>query len=131
MARPLLEIKDLTTGFFTKNGVVVAVDGISFSLNEGETVVVVGESGSGKSVTSLAVMRLVDYDNGAILAGEVLFQGRDLANLSQEEMRKVRGGQIGMIFQEPMTALNPVYSRLATRSLRPSCSTRARPGKRR
>lgn len=110
MARPLLEIKELTTGFFTKNGVVVAVDGISFTLNEGETVVVVGESGSGKSVTSLAVMRLVDYDNGAILDGQVLFQGRNLADLSQEEMRRIRGGQIGMIFQEPMSALNPVFT---------------------
>jgi peptide/nickel transport system ATP-binding protein len=110
MARPLLEIKDLTTGFFTQKGIVVAVDGVSFTINEGETVVVVGESGSGKSVTSLSIMRLVDYDNGAILDGQILFNGKNLAEASMDEMRKVRGGQIGMIFQEPMTALNPVFT---------------------
>lgn len=109
MARPLLQVKDLITGFFTDKGLLVAVDGISFHVNEAETVCIVGESGSGKSVTSLSVMRLIDYDNGAILGGEILFKGQDLAKLSQEEMRKIRGGDIAMIFQDPMTALNPVF----------------------
>jgi len=109
MASPLLEVKSLVTGFFTDKGLLIAVDGISFTVNEAETVCIVGESGSGKSVTSLSVMRLVDYDNGAILAGEVQFEGQNLATLSQEEMRKVRGGDIAMIFQEPMSALNPVF----------------------
>lgn len=110
MASPLLEIKDLTTGFFTDRGLLVAVDGVSFSVGAAETVCVVGESGSGKSVTSLSVMRLVEFDNGAILGGQIRFDGTDLTTLNQEQMRQVRGGQVGMIFQEPMTALNPVFT---------------------
>jgi len=110
MARPLLEVKGLTTGFFTKNGLLIAVDDVSFTINEAETVCVVGESGSGKSVTSLSIMRLVDYENGAVLDGEMLFDGKDLAKATQEEMRDIRGSQISMIFQEPMTALNPVFT---------------------
>lgn len=110
MARPLLEVKNLTTGFFSDKGLVVAVDGVSFNVGEAETICIVGESGSGKSVTSLSVMRLVDYDNGCVLDGEILFNGKDLAKMSQEEMRHVRGGQVAMIFQEPMTALNPVFT---------------------
>ncbi len=109
MASPLLEVKSLVTGFFTDKGLLVAVDGVSFTVNEAETICIVGESGSGKSVTSLSAMRLIDYDNGAILGGEILFKGQDLAVLSQEEMRKIRGGDIAMIFQEPMSALNPVF----------------------
>ncbi|HEY8346617.1 MAG TPA: ABC transporter ATP-binding protein [Symbiobacteriaceae bacterium] len=110
MARPLLEVKGLTAGFFTKHGLLVAVDDVSFTINEGETVCLVGESGCGKSVTSLCIMRLVDYENGAILDGQILFDGKDLAKATQEEMREIRGSQISMIFQEPMTALNPVFT---------------------
>lgn len=110
MARQLLEVKDLVTGFATPKGLVVAVDGVDFSVGEAETICIVGESGSGKSVTSLAVMRLLDYDNGMILEGQVLFEGQDLAKKSQDEMRKIRGNQIAMIFQDPMSALNPVFT---------------------
>lgn len=110
MASPLLDIKNLTAGFFTDKGLLIAVDSISFYVGEAETVCVVGESGSGKSVTSLSVMRLIDFDNGAILGGEIRFRGEDLAAKSQEEMRQIRGSSIAMIFQEPMTALNPVFT---------------------
>ncbi|HWI66277.1 MAG TPA: ABC transporter ATP-binding protein [Symbiobacteriaceae bacterium] len=110
MAGTLLGVKNLTAGFFTDKGLLVAVDGISFEVGEAETVCVVGESGSGKSVTSLSIMRLVDYDNGAVLGGEIRFRGEDLAQKSQEEMRRIRGKAIAMIFQEPMTALNPVFT---------------------
>lgn len=109
MARELLQVKGLTTGFFTQKGLLVAVDDVSFDVHQGETVCIVGESGSGKSVAALSIMRLIDYDNGAILKGEVLFAGRNLAKLSQEEMRRIRGSKIAMIFQEPMSALNPVF----------------------
>jgi peptide/nickel transport system ATP-binding protein len=110
VARPLLEVQDLSTGFFTAKGLLIAVDGLSLNVGEAETVCIVGESGSGKSVTSLAVMRLVEYDNGAILDGRVRFAGQELTALSQEEMRKIRGGKIAMIFQDPMSALNPVFT---------------------
>jgi peptide/nickel transport system ATP-binding protein len=110
MARQLLEVKDLVTGFATPKGLLVAVDGVNFSIGEAETICIVGESGSGKSVTSLAVMRLIDYDNGMILEGEILFDGQDLVKKTQEEMRKIRGSQIAMIFQDPMSALNPVFT---------------------
>lgn len=106
----LLEIEELTVGFYTENGVLKAIDQISFNVHEGETVCIVGESGSGKSVTSLSVMRLIEYDNGIILNGEIRFKGEDLVQKNQEEMRRIRGGQIAMIFQEPMTALNPVFT---------------------
>ncbi|HWI51212.1 MAG TPA: ABC transporter ATP-binding protein [Symbiobacteriaceae bacterium] len=110
MASPLLEVKDLVTGFWSDKGLLVAVDGVSFVVGEAETVCIVGESGSGKSVTSLSMMRLVDFDNGGILSGQVLLNGDDLARKSQDEMRRIRGSQIAMIFQEPMTALNPVFT---------------------
>ncbi len=113
--RTLLEVKDLRVHFFTDEGVVKAVDGVSFSIRKGETLAVVGESGSGKSVTSLAIMRLIPTPPGRIVAGEILFRGkdgevRDLARASEEEMRRIRGNDIAMIFQEPMTSLNPVYT---------------------
>jgi len=108
--RPLLEVQDLATHFFSDEGVARAVDGVSFTLYEGETLGVVGESGCGKSVTALSVMRLIPDPPGRIVGGRILFQGDDLARASQEDMRRVRGNEISMIFQEPMTALNPVYT---------------------
>jgi len=104
---PLLAIADLRVEFATDAGPVPAVRGIDLSISAGETVALVGESGSGKSVTAMSVMRLTE---GRIAAGSIHFLGRDLANLSDAEMRDVRGGQIGMIFQEPMTSLNPVFT---------------------
>ena len=108
--QPLLEVKNVTTGFHTDNGVLKAVENISFTVNQRETVCIVGESGSGKSVLSLTALRLIDYDNGKVLEGEILFNGENLLTKSPEEMRKIRGGDIAMIFQEPMTALNPVFT---------------------
>jgi len=107
---PLLQIKDLRTQFFTPDGVVNAVNGISFDLEEGETLGVVGESGCGKSVSVLSVMRLIPQPPGRIVGGEVWFQGRDLLKLSEEEIRQVRGNKIAMVFQDPMTSLNPVLT---------------------
>ena len=107
---PLLDIRDLHTEFRTGAGVVRAVDGVSYTVDPGETVAVVGESGSGKSVTAMSLLRLIPNPPGRITGGEVWFDGRDLLKLSEEEMRHVRGGDIGMIFQEPMTSLNPVLS---------------------
>ena len=107
---PLLEIDGLKTHFFTRDGVVRAVDGVSFAVHPGETLAVVGESGCGKSVTSLSIMRLIASPPGRTVAGRVLFQGRDLLELSEAEMRAVRGNEISMIFQEPMTSLNPVLT---------------------
>jgi oligopeptide transport system ATP-binding protein len=106
----LLGIHDLHTEFRTGAGVVRAVDGVSWSVDPGETVAIVGESGSGKSVTALSVLRLIPDPPGRIVGGEVWFGGRDLMLLSPEEMREVRGGEIGMVFQEPMTSLNPVLT---------------------
>jgi len=106
----LLEVKNLRTTFQTSGGVVRAVDGVSWDIQEGETVALVGESGCGKSVSALSVMRLVSEPAGRIESGEILYKGRDLLRLSEEEMRGVRGREIGMIFQEPMTSLNPVLS---------------------
>jgi oligopeptide/dipeptide ABC transporter ATP-binding protein len=106
----LLEIRDLHTEFRTGAGVVRAVDGISYDVARGETVAIVGESGSGKSVSALSILRLVPNPPGRITKGRILFAGRDLMALSEEEMRRVRGGDIGMVFQEPMTSLNPVLS---------------------
>ncbi len=105
----LLEVKDLKTYFYTEDGVVKAVDGVSFTMHKGEVLGLVGESGCGKSVTSLSIMRLVDAP-GKIVGGEIIFKGEDLLKKSEEEMRKIRGSEIAMIFQEPMTALNPVYT---------------------
>jgi peptide/nickel transport system ATP-binding protein len=106
---PLLEVEGLKTWFHTEDRVVKAVDGVSISLNEGETLGVVGESGSGKSVTSLTVMRLLPPETARIHAGRISFLGMDLIGLPLKEMRKIRGKEIGMIFQEPMTSLNPVF----------------------
>jgi len=107
---PLLELRELQTHFFTDDGVVRAVDGVSFALSPGETLAVVGESGSGKSVTSLSILRLVATPPGRIVGGSIRFRGRDLLALSDAEMRSVRGREISMIFQEPMTSLNPVHT---------------------
>src|SRR5437764_9678995 len=107
---PLLEVENLKTHFFTRDGVVRAVDGVSFSIQPGETLALVGESGCGKSVTSLSIMRLIASPPGRVVNGAVRFNGRDLLGLSEPEMRKVRGNEISMIFQEPMTSLNPVLT---------------------
>jgi oligopeptide/dipeptide ABC transporter ATP-binding protein len=107
---PLLEVRNLRTEFRTGAGIVRAVDGISYSVDPGETVAVVGESGSGKSVGALSILRLIPSPPGRIVSGEVMFNGRDLMKLSDDDMREVRGGEIGMVFQEPMTSLNPVLS---------------------
>src|SRR5437867_10665900 len=106
----LLEVKNLQTHFVTHGGVVRAVDDVSWDVNESETVALVGESGCGKSVSALSIMRLVPAPAGRIVGGQVLFRGRDLLALAEEEMRRVRGREIAMIFQEPMTSLNPVLS---------------------
>ena len=106
----LLEVRSLTTEFVTRGGVVRAVDGVSWDVAEGETVALVGESGCGKSVSALSVMRLVAAPAGRIVSGQVFFKGRDLLALSEEEMRRVRGREIAMVFQEPMTSLNPVLT---------------------
>jgi len=106
----LLEVSNLQTHFLTRGGVVRAVDGVSWDVEEGETVALVGESGCGKSVTALSIMRLVAQPAGRIVGGRILFKGRDLLTLGEEEMRRVRGREIGMIFQEPMTSLNPVLT---------------------
>ena len=106
----LLEVKDLHTEFRTGAGIVCAVDGLSYGVEPGETVAIVGESGSGKSVAALSILRLIPDPPGRITRGEILFAGRDLMQLSDEKMRGVRGGDIGMIFQEPMTSLNPVLT---------------------
>src|SRR4051794_720623 len=106
-AQPLLAIRDLRVEFATDAGAVPAVRGIDLNIAAGETVALVGESGSGKSVTAMSVMRLTE---GRIAAGSIHFQGRDLASVPDAEMRSIRGGQIGMIFQEPMTSLNPVFT---------------------
>jgi peptide/nickel transport system ATP-binding protein len=106
----LLDVKGLKTYFFTRDGVVRAVDGVSFSVARGETLAIVGESGCGKSVTSLSILRLIASPPGRTVEGSVVFEGRDLLELSEAEMRKVRGDAISMVFQEPMTSLNPVLT---------------------
>jgi len=106
----LLEVKNLQTQFATRSGVVRAVDDVSWDVGEGETVALVGESGCGKSVSALSIMRLVAGPAGRIAGGQILFKGRDLLPLSEEEMRHVRGREIAMVFQEPMTSLNPVLT---------------------
>jgi len=107
---PLLEVKDLQTYFFGDEGAVKAVDGISYDVNEGETLGLVGESGCGKSVSALSILRLIPNPPGQIIGGEIFFEGRDLLKLSDDEIRDVRGNRIAMIFQEPMTSLNPVLT---------------------
>jgi oligopeptide/dipeptide ABC transporter ATP-binding protein len=109
-ARPILQIEDLRTHFFTAIGTVRAVDGVSYSLKAGETLGVVGESGCGKSVTALSVLRLVANPPGRIVGGAIRFDGRNLLDVSEAEMEKIRGNDISMIFQEPMTSLNPLFT---------------------
>ncbi|OGQ73415.1 MAG: peptide ABC transporter ATP-binding protein [Deltaproteobacteria bacterium RIFCSPLOWO2_12_FULL_60_16] len=106
----LIEVKNLRTSFFTPDGEVKAVDGVSLEIEEGKTLGLVGESGCGKSVTALSVMRLVPSPPGKVVGGEILYRGRDLLKLDGEAMRKIRGNEISMIFQEPMTSLNPVFT---------------------
>jgi oligopeptide transport system ATP-binding protein len=108
--KKLLEVKGLKTHFFTDEGVVKSVDGVSFSLAKGEILGLVGESGSGKSVSALSMLRLIPSPPGKIVAGEIHFNGRNLLEISEDEMRNVRGNEIAMIFQEPMTSLNPVLT---------------------
>jgi oligopeptide transport system ATP-binding protein len=110
MAERLLEVNDLATYFFTADGVVKAVDGVSYHVDERETIAIVGESGSGKSVSALSVMRLVASPPGRVVHGEIKFEGNDLLKLSDSEMRNIRGNEIAMVFQEPMTSLNPVLT---------------------
>ena len=106
----LLDVRNLSTQFLTQGGIVRAVDDVSWDVKEGETVALVGESGCGKSVSALSIMRLVSQPAGQITAGQVMFKGRNLLTLPEEEMRRVRGREIAMIFQEPMTSLNPVLT---------------------
>src|SRR5687768_12522390 len=108
--QPLLEVKDLRTQFMTQDGVVKAVDDVSFYIMPGETLGVVGESGSGKSMTGLSIMRLIPIPPGKIATGEVLLEGRDILKMSDNDVRKIRGKEIAMIFQDPMTSLNPVLT---------------------
>src|SRR5690625_7353539 len=113
----ILEVKDLQTSFFTEEIEVKAVDGVSFRLPKGKTLGIVGESGSGKSITALSVLRLLD-NPGKVIGGEINFNGKDLTKISNREMRKIRGNDISMIFQEPMTSLNPVYTKIGRASCR-------------
>lgn len=109
MKEKVLEVKNMQTHFFTSKGVVKAVDGVDFEINAGETLAIVGESGCGKSVTSKSILRLVP-DPGKTVAGEINFMGQDLLNFKERDMRNLRGNKISMIFQEPMTSLNPVFT---------------------
>ena len=108
--KPILEVNDLRTYFYSRDGVVRSVDGVSFSVSEGETLAIVGESGCGKSVTSLSILRLIASPPGKIVSGSIRFHGEDLLGFSDEQMRDIRGDKISMIFQEPMTSLNPVLT---------------------
>ncbi|MCK8815800.1 ABC transporter ATP-binding protein [Natroniella sulfidigena] len=110
MGDTILEVNDLQTYFFTSKGTVKAVDGVSFSIEKGQTLGVVGESGSGKSVTASSIMQLIPNPPGEIVGGEINFKGQNLLNKSIDQIRKIRGNEISMIFQEPMTSLNPVYT---------------------
>jgi len=106
----LLEVKNLKTHFYTEDGVVPAVDGVDFNLKPGQTLGIVGESGCGKSITSMSIMRLIPTPPGKIVDGEIRFDGKNIVTLSEAEMRRIRGNDIAMIFQEPMTSLNPVFT---------------------
>ena len=110
MSENLLEVKNLKTYFFTDGGVVKSVDDVSFNVKPGKTLGVVGESGCGKSITSLSIMQLVEMPPGKIVGGEIIYNGENLLDKDKDEMRKIRGGEIAMIFQEPMTSLNPVFT---------------------
>ncbi|MDN3015865.1 ABC transporter ATP-binding protein [Paenibacillus sp. BSR1-1] len=109
MSEMLLEVNHLVTNFHTENGIVQAVNDVSFSIREGETVCIVGESGCGKSITALSLMQLIP-ENGKVESGEILFAGNNLLQLTKKDIRRLRGNEIGMIFQEPMTSLNPVFT---------------------
>src|SRR5438067_4208027 len=109
-SEPLLEIHGLRTYFYTEAGVAKAVDGVDLDIAQGEVLGLVGESGSGKSVTALSILRLIPVPPGLIVAGDILFKGRDLLKLSWDDIREVRGNAISMVFQEPMTSLNPVFT---------------------
>ena len=106
----LIEVRNLQTQFFTQDGIVHAVNGITYDVAEGETVAIVGESGSGKSVGVMSLIRLIPEPPGKIVNGEVNFDGQDLLKLNEEELRQIRGNRIAMIFQDPMTSLNPVLT---------------------
>lgn len=106
----LLSVKGLQTQFFTEDGIVKAVDGVDYDLEEGETLGLVGESGCGKSVSALSILRLIPNPPGRVVAGEVMFEGQDLLKLTESEMRHIRGNRISMVFQEPMTSLNPILT---------------------
>ncbi len=108
--KELLNLKNLQTSFFMHEGTAKAVDGISLTINQGKTLGLVGESGCGKSITALSILRLVPHPPGKIVGGEIIFKGKNLLNLTEREMRKIRGGEISMIFQEPMTSLDPVFT---------------------
>ena len=110
MTENLIEVKKLVTQFSGKNGTVTAVDGVSFSIKKGKTLGVVGESGCGKSVTSMSILRLIPSHSGKIASGEILFKGKDLTQITDKEMRQIRGNEIAMIFQDSMTGLNPVMT---------------------
>ncbi|MEK9969190.1 MAG: ABC transporter ATP-binding protein, partial [Ferrovibrio sp.] len=110
MTTPVLEVQNLHTQFFTREGVVRAVDGLSFTVGAKETLSIVGESGCGKSVTALSIMRLIPETSGRIVSGAVRFGGTDLTSLPEAQMRGIRGNRIAMVFQEPMTSLNPVMT---------------------
>ncbi|HIC91576.1 MAG TPA: ABC transporter ATP-binding protein, partial [Syntrophaceae bacterium] len=110
MTNYLLKVDSLKTHFFTESGVIRAVEGVSFEIMPGETLGLVGESGCGKTVTGLSILRLIPTPPGRILEGKILFDGTNLLDLSESEMRRIRGGKISMIFQEPMTSLNPVFT---------------------
>jgi peptide/nickel transport system ATP-binding protein len=109
-AAPLLSVRDLGVAFDTEAGVVRAVDGVSFDIYPGETLALVGESGSGKSVTAMSILRLIERGRGRVVAGRILFEGRELSSLAEDDVRSVRGNRIAMVFQEPMSSLNPVFT---------------------
>jgi len=110
LAQPLLQVKDLKTNFYTEEGVVQAVAGVSYDIQPGEIVGLVGESGCGKTVSALSILRLIPNPPGKIVSGEIIFDGEDVIKMDEEEVRHIRGNKIGMIFQEPMTSLNPVLT---------------------
>jgi peptide/nickel transport system ATP-binding protein len=110
MSNTLVEFKNLRTHFYTEDGVVKAVDDVSFKIKQGETIGVVGESGCGKSVTAMSLMRLIPNPPGEIVGGEIIFDGKKILDISEDEMREIRGNSISVIFQEPMTSLNPVFT---------------------